>query len=345
MSANNNRPGFFRRFMRAFFIVILLIVVIAFVGAVGAGAYFGYTEFQQISSQMAVMEIRNDSSVNLLRTDVDTLMETSSTQREVDRLNETIADLEAEIELLQTDLSSDIDQQQEVLQLLTDNVTASDSEVATLQTNLSTLSEALVAIQGDIIDNGSQIDALGGEIDTVQTAVTDLGTEMIAMEEEAMAMIEELDTPDTLQETLALFRVWELITRARLRLVEDNIGLATDDIESAVQTIEGLLALEVLATDPEKLEMVQARLALAFVNLPDRPSLAAADLESAWDELDQIFTNDILTDVSFDLDVETEDTAVTDETTEETVKDDEATSDETATEEEATPTPEPTTSP
>ena len=52
--------------MRAFFIVFVLIVVIAFVGAVGVGAYFGYTEFQQISSQMAVMEIRSNSSVDLL---------------------------------------------------------------------------------------------------------------------------------------------------------------------------------------------------------------------------------------------------------------------------------------
>ncbi|MEM7336643.1 MAG: hypothetical protein AAF490_31480, partial [Chloroflexota bacterium] len=190
MSANNNRPSFARRFWRALIGLLAFVAFLAILGAAGAGAYFGIIEFQRIAARME----SSNSSVALLRSDVNNLMESTSTQREVERLNETIVDLEAEINLLQNDLSSDLDQQQEVLQLLTDNATAADSEVVTLQTNLNTLNEALAAIQGDIIDNGTQIDSLGGEIDSVQTAVSDLGTEMVAMEEEAMAMIEELDT-------------------------------------------------------------------------------------------------------------------------------------------------------
>lgn len=295
MSANNNRKDSFgRRFWRALIGLLAILTFGAILAATGSALYFGFIEFQRISARLD----SNNSTVSLIRSDVNTLMEDSSTQAEVERLQTTIDDLEAQIDLLQTDVSSDIDRQADVLTTLSDTVANNDSQFSTLETNINTLSDALAAIQGDIIDNGSRIDALGGEIDTVETAVTDLGTEMIAMEEEAVAMIEEMGSHDSLQETLALFRVWELITRARLRILENNIGLAMADIETAVQTIDGLLLLETLETDAEKLEMVQARLALSLVNLPERPTLASVDLESAWDELDLIFTEDILTNVA-----------------------------------------------
>ena len=243
--------------------------------------------------------------LSLMRSDVNFLMEETPSQREVELLESTIASLEAEVALLQNDVVADIDKQQAVLGILTETVSNNSDQYGTLEANITTLGNALGAIQGDIVDNGSRIDSLGGEVDSVQTAVFDLdtavgdlGTEMIAMEEEAMAMIEEINSQETLQETLALFRVWELITRARLRLLESNIGLARADITAAVQTIEALLALENGQITTEKLEMLQGRLALAFINLPDNPDLAAADLESAWDELDLIFTKDILAGIS-----------------------------------------------
>lgn len=332
MSTNQNQSGFGRRLWRAFIAILALATFLLILGAVGAAAYFGFIEFQRVQARMN----SNDSSVALLRSDVNDLMTDSPSQQEVERLRNTIADLEAELAQLQGDLSSDIDRQQEVLNTLSESVGDSGTQFSTLESNINTLNEALIAIQGDIIENGTRIDSLGGEVDNVQTAVTDLGTEMIAMEEEAMSMIEEIGNQDSLQETLALFRVWELITRARLRLLEDNIGLAANDIEEAIQTVDALLLLDTLQTDPEQLETVQARLALAFVNLENRPELAASDLESAWDELDGIFTRDILTNVPLEEVEEETETAVEESSTEDTGEED------STTEETSTPSPTPT---
>ena len=93
---------------------------------------------------------------------------------------------------------------------------------------------------------------------------------------------------------LILFRMWELISRARFRLLENNIGLASEDIEAAIRTVDLLLALQ---PEAESMQKVQARLLLAFGNLPDSPDLATSDLEIAWDELDAIFAEQVLSDL------------------------------------------------
>ena len=49
---------------------------------------------------------------------------------------------------------------------------------------------------------------------------------------------------------------------------------------------------------------MQTRLALAYSNLPDDPTFAARDLESAWDELDRILMARLLPDFEEGLVVE-----------------------------------------
>ena len=309
MSANNSRPSFGRRLWRALIGLLAIATFLIILGGIGAAGYFGLLEFQRMTTRIEAAESQLDAAngrSELLRSDVNNLMEDSPSQVEIARLQATIESLEAELSLLQTDITGDIDSQQTVLNSLAETVNGNLDLYGSLEANLNTLNEALGAIQGDVIDNSSQIDALGGEVDSVQTAVTDLGTEMIAMEEQQVAMIEESSGANALQAPLALFRVWELITRARLRLLEDNIGLATEDIDLAIQTIDALIALENSPFDPQKLEMVQTRLALAFLSLPDSPSMAATDLESAWDELDAIFTEQFLGGMVPDTEVESE---------------------------------------
>lgn len=96
-----------------------------------------------------------------------------------------------------------------------------------------------------------------------------------------------------LQQTLSLFRTWELITRARLRLLENNIGLATNDIQSAQETL-AFVTRTMPPAEGSLLEQVQARLALAQTALPDDPETALGDLENAWDSLDRLLVVIIL---------------------------------------------------
>lgn len=310
MTTNNTNPSFMKRFWRALIGLLALLTFIAILAAVGFGGYLGFVEFQRITSRLN----ESNRTVSTLQSDLSALKEESPSQAEVADLEATIGELEAQIEQLRSGLADDVVAQQAALDALAEEVDGSSAQVGTLSESVTTLNEALNAIQGDIVDNGSEIDALGGEVDSVRTAVSDLSEEMSAMEEAALARIDAINFRDPLQETLALFRAWELITRARLRLLESNIGLATEDIDEAIQTIDAVIALEGGEINKEKLEMVQTRLVLAFLNLPENPESASADLESAWDELDAIFTEELLSGVNIqDGDASAEEAASGDE--------------------------------
>jgi len=98
------------------------------------------------------------------------------------------------------------------------------------------------------------------------------------------------------RQVLTLFRVWELISRARLRLLEDNFGLARADTEQALRTMDFLLAAA--PEEAETWQRIQARLELALAALPDDPDMAAGDLESAWDALDELLTAMLLPELA-----------------------------------------------
>ena len=121
------------------------------------------------------------------------------------------------------------------------------------------------------------------------------------------------DTSETavteMTQTLMLFRAWELVARARLRLLENNPGLAQTDVTKADDMLQ-LIILILPEDSPEtdSLQTVQTRLALAADNLDLDAELAGTDLETAWDELDKILATrlqPIVDGLAIDLDAET----------------------------------------
>lgn len=284
MSANT-RPSLASRLWRALIRILAIVAFLAILVAIAAGGYFGFIELQRSFDAVNTRMEAADRTVALLRSDVNTLMGENPEQMEqVITMQATVAALERQVSRLQTDLADDVAQQEEILNTLNEAVSQMSAQEASLTADLTTLNSALNALQGDINENGTRIDALGGAVDAVQTAVTGVETNL--------ATVSKAET-GTLPDALALFRVWELVTRARLRLLDDNIGLATNDVETAVRTLDYLLQNST-TLDAEKLEMVQARLALALVSLPTNTDSALSDLESAWDELDSLFETEIL---------------------------------------------------
>lgn len=324
----NQRPGFGQRFWRAFIRLLAIVATLAILVAIGIGGYFGFMELQRSFDTVQVQMNAMDQSMELLRSDVNELMgddpeqlsQISSIEADTGRLDIRVTNLEAA-------LADDITQQQVVLATLTAELETAVSTSETVTSDIAALNAALTALQSDINENGSQIDALGGQIDGAKTSIALLN------EQQAILLATPEPTPE-LSETdrvLILFRMWELISRARFRLLENNIGLATEDIESAIRTVDLLLAIQ---PEAESMQKVQARLLLAFSNLPDSPDLAATDLETAWDELDVIFEEQVFGDL--ETAVSTENLSVSDEP--------EVTPTETPTaseEEESTPTPAP----
>jgi hypothetical protein len=100
----------------------------------------------------------------------------------------------------------------------------------------------------------------------------------------------EADLADTespaqqLGRRLEMIRALETLTRARLWLNQDNLGLAADDMQEASDILD-----QVAADAPDQeaavLDTITDRLGLAIANLPDSPVVASDDLEIAWRQL------------------------------------------------------------
>ncbi len=290
MSTNDtNRPGFVRRLLRAFLVTlftlsILLILVVA--------GYFGTRELQRSFDSVTTRVSANEQSLALLRENVNDIIAQNPDQMgQIDGLQADIAALDERLANLRTSL---MDQETAVSDL---NAAVNSADEA-LAARAATLEEGLGALQSDLIDNTSQVDALGGDMDGVRAEVTQLNEQVSGLEQAAVTAASQASaaidasqvvtlTVGEVQDTLILFRAWELVTRARLRLVESNLGLATDDIQLAAG-----VAAALATTFPEEqaalLTQAQTRLAQALANLPGNPGGAALDLEQAWDALDGV---------------------------------------------------------
>ena len=100
------------------------------------------------------------------------------------------------------------------------------------------------------------------------------------------------------QQTLTLFRAWELLSRARLRLAEANFGLAMADVADA-QALLTTVAMPVAeGEEAASLDSLQQRLTLVLTSLPDDPTTATADLELAWEQLDAVMAGLLAIDES-----------------------------------------------
>jgi chromosome segregation ATPase len=305
MSTNtqDNRPGFFRRFfgllLRSLLVALLLL-------ALGIGGLFLVAEAINSSNNLRASLNAFESRVNLLRSDVDNLMTSEREQRQtITQLRTNTSALEQELGSLARNLER---QNQAVAALETALATAvADNEAA-----LANLQDGLLALQGDLIATNSDLDTLGGELDGVRAdfgrlrqeneqladSVDDEVAAIAGQVDNALAVVESNAAEMIqLQRSVRLFRVWELITRTRLQLVEGNVGLARNDLNQALAAVEQMIAVAEVEEDEESavaLTAVQTRLNLALDNLAADSQLSARDLETAWDLLDDLLAERLL---------------------------------------------------
>jgi len=284
--SSNTQPTLGRRIGRSILWILttalITFILIVVIGALIWGAFLGVEELRRSFGAIAARNTINEQRIALLRSDVDNLMADS---RRVNSLQSEVSDLEARLAQLRQTLA-DLRQQQEMLAMLEENTAMALNASETLAQDTAALSTALGTLQGDITGSSQRIDELGGELDQLRTEVSALDSGFTDLQVAAAARDED-ELTETRQ-VLTLFRVWELISRARLRLLEDNYGLARADTEQALRTMDLLLAAA-----PEEVETwrrIQTRLELALATLPADPATAAGDLESAWDVLDELLT-------------------------------------------------------
>jgi uncharacterized coiled-coil protein SlyX len=159
-----------------------------------------------------------------------------------------------------------------------------NTRLAEIEGQLASQAEALAAIQADVDAHETRLDGVGSlprRIEALEADVEDTTQRLSTLE----AGLANAQSPTRrLERRLEMIRALEALTRARLWLIQDNLGLAADDIQFALdilmQVSEGAPEVEA-----DALASVINRLNMAIGDLPESPVVASDDLEIAWREL------------------------------------------------------------
>ncbi len=186
---------------------------------------------------------------------------------------------------------------------------ASGDTVAALQAQLA---EAKSTLQAGLDDTGTSLTASLEQLDALQTALTELDTRIAELQLSVVENSTGLETLSAdyyvqgspisaLHRDLQLVKAMELLTRSRISIYQNNLGLARQDIQAARDLLAELQPL-IPSYQVDTLEEILARMALALRNLDETPGLAAEDLEVAWQLLVIGFPGDPLYEPSGALD-------------------------------------------
>ena len=259
---------------------LLVLIFIAILISLLGGGFLGYTELNRSFNNLQTQIDANEQNLASLKSLVNTEFDANPPREQQQDIKTLQADTTA-LESSQTDLAMDFEAQMQRLDALEEAMATAVSNAETAET---VYSEGLLTLQNDLNQSNNELDNLGGEVDALQSELTTTNTALGNLE---TAYAENAITPEELQYTIALFRTWEMIARARLRLLENNFGFAETDAEQALRMIDYLIENNEGA-HPDNLRIIQTRLALALSNLPDEPEQASTDLETAWNEIDKL---------------------------------------------------------
>jgi len=162
-----------------------------------------------------------------------------------------------------------------------------EAQAATQEVALSESQVRVEALESELEQVQQELSDLGGWRDRVilqETAVAELAAQLEALQTEIAPGGSPLAR---LERRMALSQASLHVMRARLWLIENNAGLAAEEVEAArlvlIQVAEGAPAEEV-----GPLQDVVERLRLTLEDLQLRPLVAADDLEIAWQLLAQV---------------------------------------------------------
>lgn len=256
MTEQKTKPSIFVLFLKVLFRLILVLLV----GIIlGAALYFG---FQFVYKELVIPTQQNATDLQNLNTRINQqweLLQEKNKELE-ERLSETESDQEK-----------------------------TTNQISELVTDIEQISADLDAYQIQQEDLATQIK----KIDQSIVDLMDQNKDLTTQNEDLIASVEGLEVEKKLQpiyQDLQIFKVLLQVNRSRLFLVQDNYGLAKQELELANELLNSLL---LSATEEQENEILiwDARLNLAIGHLPDNPILANDDLEILWSMMANGFTN------------------------------------------------------
>lgn len=144
------------------------------------------------------------------------------------------------------------------------------------------LPERLATAESSLAELSETVDELAGSTRAIDRMVTNHTNRLDALEEAeaALALRQEVTETETVRQ-IGLLRSMELLSRARLFLYQSNFGLAEQDVQAARNLLAELQA-DYPEADTALMTEVVFRLDRTLDQLPDRPVVAADDLDIAW---------------------------------------------------------------
>ncbi len=275
-NSQNSQPSIFGRILRFLGCLILTIIVIA---ALGVGGYFGapllYRQYIQPVQEHALrldeLEARLEQNEQLVR------------ERSED-LAERMSNLEVQLdsnEEARTVIESDIDALEERVAFLTEEMgqfEAMQTSMEEIKTEQEALRDDLTLTEGALKDMDTSISGMDADLDTMAATVDELNEQVSAYGEIVQGQDEKL-----LQMAIEIqmLKAMQLLTRARLFLVQGNITLARTDVLQAGELLSNLSS-SVPEDQEETLLEIVSRLDDVLEVMARSPIAAADGLEAAW---------------------------------------------------------------
>lgn len=278
MSEVNNTPpqpstskkagNAFLAFLRALFRLIIFAALLALIGVV---AFYGIPQLyrQYVEPFQASLLVLQETQI--------------SQQQEIQSVSESLDSIQQRINALE--MQNDTTEQQ--LDTLSRQMTELNNQLEQIQSAQQDYLENITGLQEENLTTFKEISAVQTQLETrikgVSTAVDGLDEQITELQDEVEALNERLDSgkepADVLRREVQLVKAMELLTRSRMSIVENNLGLAEEDIQVARDL---LVDLPVLETQEDAKTAIIVHLNLAIENLPELPVLAAENLEIAW---------------------------------------------------------------
>jgi len=249
----------FIKFVRA---LVRILLILSLAVLLGAGIYYGVPALYR----RYVQPVEN----NLSRLNDAQSRQEQSNQQVKQRLDE----LGQRVEGLELQNDSHKQTLNEVQARLDEMESAQQAGGGTQATAIAQQAD----LEATLAAMGANLEQLQSEIAAVNQA---MGQTSLQVQELVDSAEVGKDPLQALHNELQLVKAMELLTRSRVYLVEDNLGLAQQDV-SAARLLLAKMGGDVPSYQVKPLAAIIARLDAALSNLPSRPVLAAEDLEVAW---------------------------------------------------------------
>lgn len=233
-------------------VTVRVLVAIIFGVMLGVLLYVGVPWLQ---NRFVVPLDQHEQRLDILETDVARRLEglESERQAQAEQVGEVHARLDSLDQSLDTRLATQTALQAQVM-----------NDADALRTTLAEIEQQIAVLESRAEELQAALDAQRERLDQSQ-----------AVDEEQAAALTDLE-----QQT-QLLRAMGMLSRARLFLMQNNLGLAQLDIEAARATL-AVLRPDLDEPETQALEAILLRLDLALDHLYTAPVLVVDDLEVAW---------------------------------------------------------------